>query len=99
VCGQQNSQNSVDATRRTICFSVSQARLQTVHRIPFGGGSGHGLYRDGQDVPPDARWLGLLCILNAGLGLLVPGIPYRTLWITDGVLKIAAGSSMVWLSY
>lgn len=43
--------------------------------------------------------LGLLCILNAGLGLLVPGIPYRLLWITDGVLKIAAGSSMVWLSY
>jgi len=23
----------------------------------------------------------------------------RTFWITDGVLKVAAGSSMVWLSY
>ncbi|WP_414672938.1 DUF6609 family protein, partial [Kribbella sp.] len=48
---------------------------------------------------PICGLLGLLCILNAGLGLLVPGIQYRLLWITDGVLKIAAGSSMVWLSY
>jgi len=29
----------------------------------------------------------------------VGGVPYRVLWVTDGVLKIAAGSSMVWLSY
>ena len=33
------------------------------------------------------------------VGLLVPGIPYRVHWVTDGVEKIAAGSSMVWLSY
>ncbi|TCO35958.1 hypothetical protein EV652_101846 [Kribbella steppae] len=33
------------------------------------------------------------------VGLLVPGIRYRVLWVTDGVVKIAAGSSMVWLSY
>ncbi|MFG1819706.1 hypothetical protein ACGFIF_38510 [Kribbella sp. NPDC049174] len=33
------------------------------------------------------------------IGLLVPGVPYRVLWVTDGVLKIAAGSTMVWLSY
>lgn len=48
---------------------------------------------------PICGLLGLLCIINAGIGLLVPGIPYRVLWISDGVLKIAAGSTMVWLSY
>ncbi|NEA37004.1 DUF6609 family protein [Streptomyces sp. SID13031] len=48
---------------------------------------------------PICGLLGLLCIINAGLGLLVPELPYRVLWVTDGVLKVAAGSTMVWLSY
>ncbi|TWD82743.1 hypothetical protein FB561_3883 [Kribbella amoyensis] len=42
---------------------------------------------------------GLLCILNAGLGLLVPAIPYRASWIADGAFKVTAGGTMVWLSY
>jgi hypothetical protein len=48
---------------------------------------------------PVCGLLGLVCMANAALGLLVPGIPYRVLWMTDGLLKIAAGSSMVWISY
>ncbi|WBQ03290.1 DUF6609 family protein [Kribbella sp. CA-293567] len=48
---------------------------------------------------PICGLLGLLCIVNAGLGLLVPGLPYRVLWVADGVLKVAAGAAMVSLSY
>ena len=40
-----------------------------------------------------------MCILNASIGLLVPSIDYRVLWVTDGVLKIGFGTWMLFLTY
>ena len=43
--------------------------------------------------------LGVVCILNASIGLLVPSIDNRVLWVTDGVLKIGFGTWMLTLTY
>lgn len=43
--------------------------------------------------------LGLLCMVNALVGLHSRRVPFRVFWAIDGVLKIGAGSAMVGLSY
>jgi hypothetical protein len=48
---------------------------------------------------PICGLLGLVCMLNAALGLLMPDVAYRVFWVIDGVLKVAAGTAMIWISY
>ncbi|MGV8082852.1 MAG: DUF6609 family protein [Coriobacteriia bacterium] len=48
---------------------------------------------------PLAGLLGLVCILNASIGLFFPRIHYRVLWVTDGLLKIGFGGWMLFLTY
>jgi hypothetical protein len=43
--------------------------------------------------------LGLACMANAYIGLRSRRVPFRVFWAIDGVLKIAAGSGMVAVSY
>lgn len=43
--------------------------------------------------------LGLVCMANALIGLRSKKVPFRAFWAIDGVLKIAAGTSMVAVSY
>lgn len=39
--------------------------------------------------------LGLLCIINAIVGLLVPNVSLAVFWFTDGLLKIIVGALML----
>lgn len=48
---------------------------------------------------PVCALLGLLCMANALIGLRLKNTNFRIFWAVDGVLKIAAGAAMVWLSY
>jgi hypothetical protein len=48
---------------------------------------------------PLAGLLGVVCILNASIGLFFPSIDYRVLWVTDGLLKIGFGTWMLLLTY
>ena len=43
--------------------------------------------------------LGVVCIVNASLGFLFPGIDYRALWVSDGLIKIGFGAWMLLLTY
>lgn len=48
---------------------------------------------------PVCGLLGLVCMLNAYLGLRLTTVPYTFFWGLDGLLKIVAGSLMVWISF
>lgn len=48
---------------------------------------------------PVCGLLGLACMLNAWIGLQRKATSSNGYWLTDGLLKIGAGSSMVALSY
>ena len=43
--------------------------------------------------------LGLVCMINALIGLRLKTVSYRVFWVIDGILKVAAGSAMVLVSY
>ena len=43
--------------------------------------------------------LGVVCIVNASLGFLFPGIDYRALWVSDGRSKIGFCAWMLLLTY
>jgi len=48
---------------------------------------------------PLAGLLGVLCILNAFIGLRLKNISYRVFWVIDGILTMGIGLWMVLLSY
>jgi hypothetical protein len=48
---------------------------------------------------PICGTLGLICMANALVGLRSSRVPFRVFWAIDGVLKMAAGSGMVAVSY
>lgn len=48
---------------------------------------------------PVCALLALLCMANAWIGLRVTSLDSRVFWAVDGVLKIAAGVTMIVLSY
>lgn len=47
---------------------------------------------------PLSALLGALCIISAGIGLLLPNTDYRWFWLADGLLKIGFGLLMLWLT-
>ena len=48
---------------------------------------------------PLAGLLGVLCILNAFIGLRLKNISYRVFWVIDGILTLGIGLWMVLLTY
>lgn len=48
---------------------------------------------------PLAGLLGIVCILNAWIGLRLKNISYRVFWVSDGLLKIGFGIWMLLLTY
>ena len=48
---------------------------------------------------PLAGLLGVVCIINALVGLRLEKINYRVFWVIDGILKVGFGLWMVLLSY
>ena len=48
---------------------------------------------------PLAGLLGVICIINALIGLRLKNINYRVFWVIDGFLKIGIGSWMLFLTY
>ena len=48
---------------------------------------------------PLAGLLGLVCIINAAIGLRFENIDYRVFWVIDGFLKIGFGTWMLFLTY
>ena len=48
---------------------------------------------------PICGLLGLVCLVNAVIGLRTPNVPVTTFWGIDGVLKVLAGAAMVVLSF
>jgi hypothetical protein len=48
---------------------------------------------------PLAGLLGLVCIINASIGLRFKNINYRIFWVIDGFLKIGIGTWMLLLTY
>src|SRR5690606_19364813 len=48
---------------------------------------------------PVCALLAVLCMVNALIGLRTRSVDLRVFWAIDGVLKIAAGTSMIALSF
>jgi hypothetical protein len=48
---------------------------------------------------PLAGLLGVVCIINASIGLRLKNIDYRVFWVIDGLLKIGFGVWMLLLTY
>lgn len=48
---------------------------------------------------PVCGLLAVLCMVNAVIGLRLPAVDLRVFWAIDGALKIAAGATMLAISY
>lgn len=48
---------------------------------------------------PICGLLGLVCMVNAYIGLMIVPIPYKVFWGLDGIFKIIAGVAMVRMSF
>lgn len=75
VCGQEDSQNSVDATRRSTAVSVSQGGCAPCDRIPFRGGR-----RFLPGLITGAAWSGLVLMISGITKTILEGLGYPAIY-------------------